>query len=279
MAVLVSYTFGSSVKEEPLVPPSSPLFYIYALISFLLSCFAGICSGLTVGFMSISKTEMQIWLNSDNEYERKVAKPILDILNNHHMLLSTLLLSNSLSLEALPIFLDRIVPSYMAIIISTIAVVIFGEVLPQSYCTGPHKVTIGYYFAPFIRFLQFVLYIFVRPITYVLDNWLGHHDDKIVLTPENLRSILLLHDSKEYGYRPEEIKILQNTVDLRLKKIKNYMIPIESVYMINENRTVDRALLEELESHNYSKVPVYSKYRHNIVGFIKLKNLLVFKNA
>ena len=88
-----------------------------------------------------------------------------------------------------------------------------------------------------------MLYIFVRPITYVLDNWLGHHDDKIVLTPENLRSILLLHDSKEYGYRPEEIKILQNTVDLRLKKINNYMIPIDSVFMINQDRQVDANLL------------------------------------
>lgn len=149
------------------------------------------------------------------------------------MLLSTLLLSNSLSLEALPIFLDKIVPSYLAIIISTVAVVVFGEVLPQAYCTGSHKITIGYFFAPFIRFLQFILFIFVWPITYVLDNWLGHHDDKIVLTPENLKSILLLHDSKEYGYRPEEIKILQNTIDLRLKKIKTEMIPIENVFMIN----------------------------------------------
>ena len=146
---------------------------------------------------------MQIWVNSDNEYERKTAKPILEILNNHHLLLSTLLLSNSLALEALPIFLDKIVPSFMAIIISTIAVVVFGEVIPQAYCTGAHKVKIGYYFSPFVRFLELVLYIFVRPITYVLDNWLGHHDDKIILTPENLRSILLLHDSKEYGYRPE----------------------------------------------------------------------------
>jgi metal transporter CNNM len=196
--------------------------------------------------MSISKTEMQIWLNSDSEYERKVAKPIVEILNNHHLLLSTLLLSNSLSLEALPIFLDRIVPSYLAIIISTIAVVIFGEVLPQAYCTGVHKISIGYFFAPFIRFLQFVLFIFVRPITFVLDNWLGQHDDKIVLTPENLRSILLLHDKKEYGYRPEEIKILQNTIDLRLKKIKNYMIPLENVYMVNENRSFNVALLQEL---------------------------------
>lgn len=65
--VLISYTFQSS-SGEALIPSSSPLFYIYALISFLLSCFAGVCSGLTVGFMSISKTEMQIWVNSDNEY-------------------------------------------------------------------------------------------------------------------------------------------------------------------------------------------------------------------
>ena len=206
-----------------------------------------------------------------------MARPILDILNNHHLLLSTLLLSNSLSLEALPIFLDKIVPSYLAIIISTVAVVVFGEVIPQAYCTGPQKVSIGYYFSPFIRFLQFILYIFVRPITYVLDNWLGHHDDKIVLTPENLRSILYLHNNKEYGYRPEEIKILQNTMDLRLKKIKNYMISFDSIFMVNEDSLVDEEFLNSLQKYNYSKVPVYSKYRSNIVGFIKLKNLLVFK--
>lgn len=63
--ILISYTLESG-HDEPLIPSSSPLFYIYAFISFALSCFAGICSGLTVGFMSISKTEMQIWVNSDN---------------------------------------------------------------------------------------------------------------------------------------------------------------------------------------------------------------------
>jgi metal transporter CNNM len=41
-------------------------------------------------------------------------------------LLSTLLLSNALALEALPIFLDKIVPAYAAVFISTAAVVIFG---------------------------------------------------------------------------------------------------------------------------------------------------------
>lgn len=47
--------------------------------------------------------------------------------------------------------------------------------------------------------------------------------------------------------------------------------------MINEERKFDAKMLQELEEHNYSKVPVYSKYRYNIIGYIKLKNLLVFK--
>ena len=87
----------------------------------------------------------------------------------------------------------------------------------------------------------------------------------------------MLHDSKEYGYRPEEIKILQNTVDLRQKKVKNEMIAIENVFMIDINRNIDNSLLDELQTHNYSKVPVFKKSRSNIVGYIKLKNLLVFK--
>ena len=90
----------------------------------------------------------------------------------------------------------------MAILISTAAVVVFGEVIPQAYCTGHHKVTIGYYMSPFVRFLQCILYPFVKPIAYVLDHWLGHEEAKIKLTRENIKTLLLLHNRKEYGYRP-----------------------------------------------------------------------------
>ena len=124
--------------------------------------------------MAISKSEMELWSRSDDEYQKRVSQPILEILNNHHFLLSTLLLSNALSLEALPIFLDKIVPSYLAIFISTAAVVIFGEVIPQAYCTGVHKVTIGYYMAPFVKFLECILYPFVKPIVFMLDKFIEH---------------------------------------------------------------------------------------------------------
>jgi len=42
----------------------------------------------------------------------------------------TLLFCNAVALETLPIFLDRIVPSAYAILISVIAILFFGEVIP-----------------------------------------------------------------------------------------------------------------------------------------------------
>lgn len=55
------------------------------------------------------------------------------------------------------------------------------------------------------------------------------------------------------------------------------MISFDNIFMVNEDSIVDEEFLNNLQKYNYSKVPVYSKYRSNIVGFIKLKNLLVFK--
>jgi metal transporter CNNM len=40
-------------------------------------------------------------------------------------------------MEALPIFLDNLVPSFWAIVISVTAVLFAGEVIPQAICTGP----------------------------------------------------------------------------------------------------------------------------------------------
>ena len=55
---------------------------------------------------------------------------VYHIIEKHHMLLVTLLISNAFAMETLPIFLDSIVPSYLAIIISVTSVLFFGEIIP-----------------------------------------------------------------------------------------------------------------------------------------------------
>jgi metal transporter CNNM len=54
----------------------------------------------------------------------------MPVLRHHHWLLVTLLFCNAVALETLPIFLDRVVPSAYAILISVIAILFFGEVIP-----------------------------------------------------------------------------------------------------------------------------------------------------
>jgi len=54
----------------------------------------------------------------------------MPILQKHHVLLSTLLIANALALESLPIFIEKSLPSYLAIIVSTVGVVFIAEILP-----------------------------------------------------------------------------------------------------------------------------------------------------
>ena len=73
------------------------------------------------------------------------AARVLPLLKNHNLLLVTLVLGNAAAMQTLPIFFDRIVPTYLAIILSVTAILFFGEIFPQALCTGPHRLAIAGY--------------------------------------------------------------------------------------------------------------------------------------
>ena len=123
------------------------------------------------------------------------AAKILPILKKHHLLLVTLLLSNAFAMEALPIFLDALVPAVWAIIISVTAVLFFGEVIPQAICTGPNQLTIAENMAPIVKTLMALLFIFCWPISKILDVILGEHDVTRYKN-EQLKALVQLHSKK-----------------------------------------------------------------------------------
>lgn len=90
-------------------------------------------SGLTVGFQGINMMDLEVTLNnpSSSAEDKENAAKILPILKKHHLLLVTLLLNNATAMESLPLFLDEICSFWTAIIISTTAVLVFGEILPM----------------------------------------------------------------------------------------------------------------------------------------------------
>lgn len=77
----------------------------------------------------------QVLKRSGTVTEQRYAAAIMPIVSNQHFLLVTLLLCNAVSMEALPLFLDRLADPVTAIAISVTAVLLFGEILPQAICT------------------------------------------------------------------------------------------------------------------------------------------------
>lgn len=100
-----------------------------------LTLFAGMASGLTLGLMSLDPLDLEVLVRSGTPQERGYAEAIMPVIKNGHFLLVTLLLCNALSMEALPIFLDRLVDPVTAILVSVTAVLVFGEIVPQAVCS------------------------------------------------------------------------------------------------------------------------------------------------
>lgn len=142
-----------------------------------VSC-AALAAGLTMGLLSLDKLKLKIKTMTGNEEERKHARAILPLLSDHHFLLCTLLIFNATANEALPIFLDELLPSWGAIVVSVTLVLVFGEVVPTALFTGPQQLKIASDFSGVVGGLQLMFYPLARPMATALDYFLGHDSDK-----------------------------------------------------------------------------------------------------
>lgn len=117
--------------------------------------------------MSLDFTEMTIKSRSGTPTERIQAAKVIPIISNHHFLLVTLMLWNALATEAFPIFLNRLVPEYMAIIISVTSILFVGEIIPASILTGPNQLSLASKLVPMVYFVMFIFYPVAYPIAKV----------------------------------------------------------------------------------------------------------------
>eukprot|EP00760_Papus_ankaliazontas_P033392 PhM_4_TR6318/c0_g1_i1/m.48271/K16302/CNNM; metal transporter CNNM len=152
---------------------------------------SGMAAGLTIGFFSLDTLHLQVLSRAGTETEKKRATRVLSILKRHHHLLVTLLLWNAAVNEMLPVFLEELVPAYIAIILSVTAVLFFGEIIPQALCAR-HALAICSFVAPFIQVMMWVLAVAAVPIAYVLDRIVGEEQHKM-FKREELREVLRIH--------------------------------------------------------------------------------------
>jgi metal transporter CNNM len=146
-------------------------FYIKNIVGAILSVLlVGLIAGLFLGLMTLDALDLQIiGRASVDEDERKYAAVLLPLVSQRHRLLVTLLILNALAYETLPIFLDALVPSWAAIVLSTTLILVFGEIVPSAIFTGPNQLRLGYLLAPLVKFFMIFLSPVAIPLTRLLD--------------------------------------------------------------------------------------------------------------
>ncbi|TFY74732.1 hypothetical protein EWM64_g9280 [Hericium alpestre] len=270
---------------------------VFAALIPILVLLSGVFAGLTLGYMSLDETQLHVLSISGTPDQRKYAEKIKPIRRNGHLLLVTLLLANMIVNETLPVISDPVLGGgVQSVVVSTILIVTFSEIIPQSICTR-HGLYIGAKMAPFVRvliwglvsiqFLFDVLYLLMFlgiqgivswPIAKLLEYLLGPHHG-IIYRRAELKELIAMHSSVgELGgdLRSDTVTIIGATLDLQEKTAKQAMTKIEDVFMLSIDAKLDYETLKKVCRTGHSRIPVFEEIEmpDGTGSMIKAKKIL-----
>ncbi|XP_071712862.1 DUF21 domain-containing protein At2g14520-like [Rutidosis leptorrhynchoides] len=255
-------------------------FFVYVVVITMIVCFAGMMSGLTLGLMSMSLVDLEVVATSGKPMDRIRASKILSVVKRHHLVLCTLLISNATAMEALPIFLNKLVPESGAILISVTLILLFGEIIPQSICTR-YGLEIGSAVTPLVRVLVWFWFPVAYPISKVLDWILGKGHVSLFRRAE-LKTLVDFHGNKAGkggSLSLHETMIIGGALELSSKTARDAMTPLSEVFSVDINARLDKNLTNLIIEKGHSRVPVYYDQPTNIIGALLVKNLMTINPA
>ncbi|KAF6253868.1 hypothetical protein COO60DRAFT_1273472 [Scenedesmus sp. NREL 46B-D3] len=249
--------------------------YAVAVVGLVLG--AGLMSGLTLGLLSLDVMDLEVLRAAGTRKQRDAAARLISLVSKPHWLLCTLLLCNAGCMEALPLFLDRLLNPAGAILLSVTCILVFGEIIPQAVCSR-HGVAIGAACAPVVRGLMWVCSPVTWPLGKLLDKALGH--EEITMKRRELKAMVQLHGEGAGlggGLTQQEVAVINGALDLTSKTALSAMTPIHKVFMLSEDAVLDEALVRRVLQSGHSRLPVYrGSNEQDVVGLVLVKELLQF---
>ncbi|KAI1656331.1 DUF21-domain-containing protein [Daldinia decipiens] len=279
-AIPTSYhALDNAFDNVPEKAEDGALWVLY-VASMILVLSGGAFAGLTIALMGQDEIYLQVISLDAEEPQRKNAKRVHDLLNKgKHWVLVTLLLSNVIVNETLPVVLDRCFGGGVAAVVgSTILIVIFGEILPQSVCVR-YGLQIGGYMSKPVLLMMYLLAPVAWPTAKLLD-WLLGKDHGTVYKKSGLKTLVTLHKSLgevDERLNQDEVTIISAVLDLKRKPVEEVMTPMEDVFTMSEDTVLDEKTIDQILDAGYSRIPIHQTGNPtNFVGMLLVKILITY---
>ncbi|KAL7621908.1 cell agglutination protein Mam3 [Parahypoxylon ruwenzoriense] len=254
--------------------------WVLYVISMALVLLGGAFAGLTIALMGQDEIYLQVISLDPEEPQRRNAKRVFDLLNKgKHWVLVTLLLSNVIVNETLPVVLDRCFGGGVAAVVgSTVLIVIFGEILPQSVCVR-YGLQIGGYMSKPVVLLMYLMAPVAWPTAKLLD-WLLGEDHGTIYKKSGLKTLVTLHKSLgevDERLNQDEVTIISAVLDLKRKAVEEVMTPMDDVYVMSEDTVLDEKTVDQILDAGYSRIPIYQTGNPtNFVGMLLVRILITY---
>lgn len=232
-------------------------------------------SATETAFSSLNRIRVKNMAEKGN----KKAELVMRLSENYDSLLSTILIGNNIvnitSASVATVLFVKLLgeeagPS-ISTIVTTIVVLIFGEVSPKSIAKeSPERFAM--LSAPFLR----VLMIVMTPFNFLFKKWKGllsaiiKSDNKNTITEEELLTIVE-EAEQEGGIDKQESSLIRSAIEFADLRAEDILTPRIDICAVSVNMS-EEEIAEVFRKTAYSRLPIYEENIDHICGIIYHKD-------
>jgi metal transporter CNNM len=203
----------------------------------------------------------------------KNAKKVRPLRRRTHLVLSAILLTNVAAVSATSLVLESVFFGVVAGVLTTLLIVVFGEILPQAYFVRRAL----FFCARFSRVLWvmvIVTYPLSKPLQLLLDN-LFKAQDPHLQTRQELGLLIAEHaGARESELDEDEVEIIRGALQLSEKRVRDIVTPMQNVYWLQPQSVIDGDKIDEIKRKGWSRIPIFNSAKTICYGVLLVKDLV-----
>jgi metal transporter CNNM len=203
----------------------------------------------------------------------KNARKVRPLRRRTHLVLSAILLTNVAAVSATSLVLESVFFGVIAGVLTTLLIVVFGEILPQAYFVR-RALLFCARFSRVLWVMVVVTYPLSKPLQLLLDN-LFKAEGTHLQTRQELGLLIAEHaGARESELDEDEVEIIRGALQLSEKRVRDIVTPMQNVYWLQPQSIIDGDKIDEIKRKGWSRIPIFNNAKTICYGVLLVKDLV-----